>query len=50
MAEAKKLGKYWAYFGLSVLACVAFLIFVPEWFWVTLPFVFTYFVQAKDWM
>ena len=50
MAETKNLGKYWMYFGLSVLACLAVLVFLPEWFWVTLPFICTYFVQAKDWM
>ncbi|MCB0645177.1 MAG: hypothetical protein KDC49_00850 [Saprospiraceae bacterium] len=44
------LKKYWLYFFVSVLATIAFLIFKPEWFWVMLPFVFTYFVQAKNWL
>jgi len=30
----------WMVFFISTLACIGFLIFLPEWFWVTLPFVF----------
>jgi hypothetical protein len=26
------------------------LIFLPEWFWVTLPFLFTAFVKAMKWI
>lgn len=44
----KSTGKYAALFFISLLACIAFLIFLPEWFWVTLPFVFTYLTQAFD--
>ncbi|HMS68945.1 MAG: hypothetical protein WAT92_16165 [Saprospiraceae bacterium] len=46
----KELKKYWMYFIVSVIGTVAFLIFKPEWFWVMLPFTFTSFVLAKDWM
>jgi hypothetical protein len=49
-SNEKNLGKYWVYCGISVLMTIAFLIFLPEWFWVMLPFVFTYFIQALDWM
>jgi hypothetical protein len=40
--------KYWAITALSTLAMIGFLIFLPEWFWVTLPFVFTYLALAFD--
>jgi hypothetical protein len=46
----KNLGKYWLYFIIANILCVLFLIFLPEWFWVMLPFQCTYFVQAMDWM
>jgi hypothetical protein len=46
----KSLGKYWVYFAISSFICLLFLIFLPEWFWVMLPFQFTYLVQALDWM
>ncbi len=39
-------GKYWMFFLLSLIALIAFLLFKPEWFWVCLPFVFTYLVLA----
>jgi len=48
--QTKSLGKYWIIFFISLIAMIAFLIILPEWFWVTLPFVFTYFVLAMDWM
>jgi len=48
--QTKSLGKYWVIFFISLIACIAFLIFLPEWFWVTLPFVFTYFVLSMDWV
>lgn len=44
----KSTGKYAVLFFISLAACIAFLIFLPEWFWVTLPFVFTYLTQAFD--
>jgi hypothetical protein len=46
----KSLGKYWAYFAISVALTIVFLLVRPEWFWVMLPFVCTYFIQALDWM
>jgi hypothetical protein len=41
--------KYWLYFMISMVAMIAFLILLPEWFWVMLPFVGTSFVYAMDW-
>jgi hypothetical protein len=38
----------WMVFLISTLACVGFLIFLPEWFWVTLPFVLTSLVKGFD--
>jgi len=38
----------WVVFLISTLACIAFLIFLPEWFWVTLPFVLTSLVMGFD--
>ncbi len=49
-SNEKNLGKYWIYFTISVLLTVGFLLVKPEWFWVMLPFVCTYFIQALDWM
>lgn len=47
-AESVKM--YWLYTLVSVAAIFAFLYFKPEWFWVALPFVCTYFVKAMRWM
>lgn len=40
--------KYWLLFALSTFLTILMLIFVNEWFWVGLPFVLTFFVQALD--
>jgi hypothetical protein len=37
---------YWLITLVSAAACVGLLIYSPEWFWLTLPFLFTYFVKA----
>ena len=37
---------YWLITLVSLVACVALIILAPEWFWVTLPFLLTYFVKA----
>ncbi len=51
MAEAKSSrGLDWILFLVSLAACIFMLIFVNEWFWVTLPFLFTYMVKAFDWL
>ncbi len=41
-------GKYWTLFLISLVVMIALLIFIPEWFWVALPFVLTYLVYAMD--
>ena len=42
--------KYRLYFIVSTLAMVGFVIIKPEWFWVMLPFVCTFFVLMMDWL
>ena len=37
---------YWLITFVSLVACVALLFLAPEWFWLTLPFLLTYFVKA----
>ena len=44
--ENESRGKYWLIALISFVACIAFLVFLPEWFWLTLPFLFTYLVKA----
>jgi hypothetical protein len=46
----KDLKKYWLFFGASLLFTVALLFVIPEWFWIGLPFLFTSYVLAKDWL
>jgi len=48
--NTKSTGKYWVYFLISTVAMIAMMIIIPEWFWVLLPMVCTYFVMAMDWM
>jgi len=50
MAEATSTKTYWLYFILSLAATAAFLIFLPEWCWVPLPFLFTALVKGFDWL
>ena len=40
----------WLIFGVTLVITLAFLIFNPTWFWVTLPFVLTYFVKGIGYM
>ncbi|NNF36595.1 MAG: hypothetical protein HKN68_21010 [Saprospiraceae bacterium] len=49
-SKTQNAGTYWLMTLVSLVACIAFLIFLPEWFWVTLPFLFTAFVKAMDWV
>lgn len=37
---------YWLITLASAVACIGLLIYSPEWFWLTLPFLLTYFVKA----
>ena len=38
--------KYWIYTAVSLVAFVLFLMFLPEFFWLTLPFLLTFGVKA----
>ena len=49
MSEARSSkAQDWMIFFISLIACIAFLIWLPQWFWVTLPSMFTYLVKALD--
>lgn len=50
MATATSTKTYWLYFFISLLVTIGFLILLPEWFWVVLPFLFTSLVKAFDWL
>lgn len=50
MALSMESGKYWLMFLASTAITVLLLIFLPQWFWVGLPFAFTGFVKAMDWI
>jgi len=43
-------GLYWLITLGALAACIALLIFSPEWFWLTLPFLFTFLVKALGMM
>ena len=40
--------KYWVLAGISTVVTLLLLIFANQWFWVGLPFMLTYLVQAMD--
>ena len=40
----------WIIFAVALVATIGFLIVNPTWFWVTLPFVLTFFVKAIGYM
>ena len=42
--------KHAVYFLISLVAIIAFLVFLPQFFWVVLPFFCTFFVQMMGWM
>lgn len=43
-------GATWIKFIISTVVTIAMVIFMPAWFWLGLPFVLTYFVQAMKWI
>ncbi len=43
-------GRYWLITLVSLVAFILFLIYKPEWFWVTLPFLTTYLTKALGMM
>jgi hypothetical protein len=49
-AETVDNKKWWLMTLVSLAFTVALLVFIPQWFWVGLPFLFTSFVKAMDWM
>ena len=48
MKETASKSKYWLYFIISTAVMIALLIFIPEWFWLALPFSLTYLAAAMD--
>jgi hypothetical protein len=40
----------WMLFGISLVVMLGFLYFLPEWFWVVLPFVGTYWAKGMDYI
>lgn len=48
-SQTNSRGKYWMMTMISLIGTILFLIFLPEWFWVMLPFLGTAFVYAMDW-
>ncbi len=47
-SNTKSLAFDWLMTLVSLVAMIAFLLLLPEWFWVTLPFFLTYLVKALD--
>jgi plastocyanin domain-containing protein len=43
-------GLYWLIALVSLVACIGLIIVSPEWFWLTLPFLFTFLVKALGMM
>ncbi|MFT5998356.1 MAG: hypothetical protein ACI81P_000809 [Neolewinella sp.] len=43
-------GKYWLYFLISFVIFMLMLIFLNQWFWVSMPFMLTFLVMALDFM
>lgn len=48
--ESTDTKKWWLFTMLSLLGTLALLFTITPWFWVGLPFLFTAFVKAMDWM
>jgi len=48
METTKSTGKYWLYFFISLIALILMLIFATKFFWVVLPFNFTFFALAMN--
>lgn len=49
-AEKSSSGLNWILFFVSTAIMIAMLLFVPQWFWLVLPFSCTYLVKALDLM
>ena len=48
MSNSKSFAFDWLMTLASLAAMIVFLLVLPEWFWVALPFFLTYFVKALD--
>jgi len=48
MEQTKSTGKYWLLFFVSLAGMIAMMVYKPEFFWLILPFVGTYFAKAMD--
>ncbi|MDQ6843084.1 MAG: hypothetical protein M3Z92_01845 [Bacteroidota bacterium] len=46
MNETQSVGKYWIAFFISAIVLILMLVFIREYFWMSLPFVFTTFTKA----
>ena len=47
-AEASSRRMDWILFVVSTIVFFAMLIYVPQWFWLVIPFPLTYLVKAMD--
>lgn len=43
-------GKYWLYFLVSFVIFALMLVFLNQWFWVSMPFMLTFLVMALGYM
>lgn len=43
-------GKYWLYFLVFLVIFLLMLIFMNQWFWVSMPFMLTFLVMALGYM
>jgi len=48
MEATKPSKKYWLYFFFAILFLIFMVVFAPKFFWIALPFVFTFFVRAMN--
>ena len=48
METTKSTSKYWMYFFISIVAVTIMAIFAPKFFWVVLPFNFTFFAKSMN--
>lgn len=48
METTKSRGKFWVWFVLSLVALFVFVTFLPQYFWVVLPFNFTFFAKGMN--
>jgi len=48
MSTNNSRSKAWIMFGIGAIACMAALVFCPQWVWVPLPFALTGLAQAFE--